>query len=241
MALSDPYTLEMPISSESGSMPWYQHIVDWIEAEIAGLSEKQLDFHDTSPEKEWMWWSCRTQVSHIAWDALVFTKKRAGHLLWPMGDVPEPIVWAEHQMGPNSKWDRVLDTDLFWEVPDLLDNLRLGIGWLTKLVDEQSIELLRSETRTVRGYEFLEYVITTLPRGARVADKDKRYFTYDLEGSLWMVFYEMLSHIRSIQRLKAHQGLELAIELPRVGYLRLPHYWGETNENGPGMMPLQNP
>jgi len=63
-----------------------------IEAELEGLSEKQLDFHDTSPEKEWMWWSFRTQVSHIAWDALVFTKKRAGHLLWPMGDVPEPII-----------------------------------------------------------------------------------------------------------------------------------------------------
>jgi len=108
----------------------------------------------------------------------------------------------------------VLDTDLFWEVPDLLANLRLGIGWLTKLVEEQSIELLRSETRTVRGYEFLEYVNTILPRGVRVADTDKRYFSYGLEGSLWMVFYEMLSHIRSIQRLKTHQGLELAIELP---------------------------
>ena len=147
-------------------------------------------------------------------------------------------TFLSRSYGPNTKWDRVLDTDLFWEVPDLLAKLRLGIGWLTKLVDEQSIELLRSETRTVRGYEFLEYVNTTLPRGVRVAETDKRYFTYDLEGSLWMVFYEMLSHIRSIQRLKSHQGLDLAIELPRVGYLRLPYYWGETNENGPGMTPL---
>jgi hypothetical protein len=36
----------------------------------------------------------------------------------------------------NTKWDRVLDTDLFWEVPDVLANLRLGISWLTKLVAE---------------------------------------------------------------------------------------------------------
>jgi len=45
-----------------------------------------------------------------------------------------------------------------------------------------------------------------------------------------MVFYETRSHIRSIQRLKTHLGLELAIELPRVGYLRLPHYWGKRTK-----------
>ena len=50
-----------------------------------------------------------------------------------------------------------------------------------------------------------------------------------------MVFYELLSHVRTIQRLKTYQGLETKVELPRVGYLRLPHYWGDTNENGPGM------
>ena len=48
----------------------------------------------------------------------------------------------------------------------------------------------------------------------------------------------MLSHIRTIQRLKLHQGLSLAVELPRVGYLRLPEYWGDTNTNGPAMTRL---
>lgn len=238
MALTSPDILEMPVSPATGAMPWYQHIVDWVEAEAAGLSTDQLDFHDGSPEKEWMWWSCRTQISHIAWDALVFTKRRAGHLLWPDGDVPEPINWVDHQMGPNNRWDRVLDTDLYWEVPDLLTKLRLGIEWLSELVEEETIELLRSEMRTVKGTDFWKYVITTLPRGACLAKGDSQSITYDLEGSLWMVFYEMLSHVRSIQRLKLHQGLGTAIELPRVGYLRLPHYWGETNENGPGMRRL---
>jgi len=238
MALTDPEILEMPTSPKSGAMPWYAHIVDWVEAEIADLSDAQLDFHDMSPDKEWMWWSCRTQVSHIAWDALVFTKRRAGHLLWPNGDIPQPINWVEHQMGPDNKWDRVLDTDFFWQISDILNHLRLGIDWLTRLVDEHSIELLRSETRTVKGTEFWKYVITTLPRGAGSDDQESGTITYDLEGSLWMVFYEMLSHIRSIQRLKLHQQLEPAVELPRVGYLRLPHYWGDTNDNGPGMTRL---
>lgn len=238
MALTDPNILEMPVDPGSGAMPWYHHIADWIEAETLELSGEQLDFHNSSPEKEWMWWSCRRQISHIAWDSLVFTKRRAGHLLWPNGDVPEPINWVDHQMGPNNRWDRVLDTDLFWEVPDLLAKLRLGISWLTQVVQEQPIEVFRSDFRTVRGTQFWNYVITTLPRGARISEEDERDIIYDLEGSLWMVFYEMLSHVRTVQRLKLHQGLETAVDLPKVGYLRLPHYWGETDENGPGMQRL---
>ncbi|MBM37028.1 MAG: hypothetical protein VX963_08840 [Actinomycetota bacterium] len=238
MALTSVEILEMPLDESSGAMPWYSHIVDWVELEISGLSDTQLDFHDPSPDKEWMWWSCRRQVSHIAWDALIFPKRRAGHLLWPDGNVPEPINWTEHQMGPNNKWDRFLDSDLFWEIPDLLDKLKLGVSWLTRLVEEQTTESLRSEMRTVRGTEFWKYVITTLPRGASADPEDDSSITYNLEGSLWMVFYEMLSHVRSIQRLKIHQGLTPSVNLPRVGYLRLPHYWGETNENGPGMKRL---
>ena len=45
-------------------------------------------------------------------------------------------------------------------------------------------------------------------------------------------------HIRTIQRLKEHQGLPLAVDLPRVGYLRLPEYWGEVDSNGPSMRRL---
>ena len=238
MALTRADIIEMPADETSGAMPWYPHIATWVEAEIAGLTDEQLDFHDPSPEREWMWWSCRRQVSHIAWDALVFTKRRAGHLLWPIEATPEPINWGEHQMGPNNKWDRLLDADLFWEVPDLLDKLKLGISWLTRLVEQESTETFRSEIKTVRGTQFWEYVITTLPRGAAASPEDNSQITYTLEGSLWMVFYEMLSHIRTIQRLKIHQGLTPNVDLPRVGYLRLPHYWGETNENGPGMRRL---
>jgi hypothetical protein len=67
-------------------------------------------------------------------------------------------------------------------------------------------------------------VIQTLPRGAAEDPERAGYIRYDLEGSLWMVFYENLSHIRTMQRFKRHQQLPLAVELPRVGSLRLPEY-----------------
>lgn len=235
MAHVSPDILEMPTDAGPGTMPWYPHIGDWVRAEIAGLTDEQLDFDDQAPDREWMWWSIRRQVSHIAWDALVFPSRRCADLLWPGEDTPDPIGWEEHRLGPDNRWDRELSRDRFWELDDILPMVDLGMSWLERVVTEQPIETLRATTKSVWGSYFWEYVITTLPRGAGPDPDVPGNLAYTLEGSLWMVFYEALSHVRSIQRLKLHQGLDLAVELPRVGYLRLPEYWGDTNANGPSM------
>jgi hypothetical protein len=238
VAVVDPSIVEMPEDATVGAMPPYRLLLDWVRAEVDGLTAAQLDLDDPSPDREWMWWSIRRQVSHIAWDALVFTHRRCAHLLWPDGDDPEPVVWKHHHLGPVMKYDRMLDEDLYWEVPDLIAKMELGIGWLERVVAERTIEELRADVTSIRGTYFWEYVIQVLPRGAGPDPDRDGYLRYDLEGSLWMVFYEQLAHIRTIQRLKVHQGLPPAVELPRVGYLRLPEYWGDTDANGPSMQRL---
>ncbi|MEL7156469.1 MAG: hypothetical protein AAFN30_07715 [Actinomycetota bacterium] len=238
MAPTSPDVVEMPTDPGPGTMPSYGLLLDWLRPELDGLTDSQLDHDDLHPDREWMWWSIRRQVSHMAWDSLIFPYRRCRELLWPDGDVPDPIDWAEHQMKPGARWDRVLAEDRFWAVPDLLDKLELGIGWLTTVVTEQPIERLRATTKSVHGTPFWAYVIQTLPRGANPVDDPPGHIHYDLEGSLWMVFYELATHIRTIQRLKIDQGLPTVVDLPRVGYLRLPEYWGETDANGPDMSRL---
>lgn len=238
MAPTDPTVTEMPADPGPGTMPTYRLLLEWLDAEIAGLDTAQLDFDDDHPDREWMWWSIRRQASHMAWDSLVFPHRRCAELLWPDGDVPAPIVWDDHRLGRKAKWDRVLDEDLFWEIPAIIEKLEVGIGWLTQAVEETSIEKLRATTESVHGTPFWAYVIQTLPRGAEMVDDPPAHIRYNLEGSLWMVFYELLTHVRTIQRLKRAQGLASAVELPRVGYLRLPEYWGDTDANGPGMRRL---
>ncbi|MEM7323829.1 MAG: hypothetical protein AAF531_12145 [Actinomycetota bacterium] len=238
MAPVDRDVIEMPDDPASGLMPPYRRLVEWVTAEVDGLADQQLDFDNLSPETEWMWWSIRRQVSHIAWDALVFPHRRCAHLLWPDGNDPEPIVWKHHHLGPDMKYDRLLDEDLYWQVPDLIEKMAIGIAWLEQVVADNPIQVLREDRTSVRGTYFWEYVITTLPRGAGPDPDRGGFISYTLEASLWMVFYEQLSHIRTIQRLKSVQGLTPAVTLDRVGYLRLPEYWGDTDRNGPSMQRL---
>lgn len=238
MAHTSPDVVEMPVDPGPGTMPTYSLLLDWTRAETEGLTDAQLDYDDTHPDREWMWWSIRRQVSHIAWDALVFTRRRCGRLLWPDGNEPSPIDWDAHRLGPKATWDRVLDETKFWALPELFEMMALGNSWLTEVVTTQPTETLRSTVETIHGNHFWAYVITTLPRGAELVDDPPGHIRYTLEGSLWMVFYEQMTHIRTIQRLKEHQGLPLAVELPRVGYLRLPEYWGEVDSNGPSMRRL---
>lgn len=241
MANVDRNVIEMPDDPAPGLMPPYRRVADWLRAETDGLTDAQLDVADRSPEREWMWWSIRQQVSHIAWDALVFTHRRCGHLLWPDGNAPEPIPWADLHLGPNAKADRLLEDPPHHTLDDLFSYVDLGLGWLDQLVTTQPIDALRADVASVRATYFWQYVITTLPRGAGPDPERPGFLRYQLEASLWMVFYETLAHVRTVQRLKSFQGLALAVELPRVGYLRLPEYWGDTNANGPSMKRIPIP
>ena len=56
--------------------PDYPEFYRWLQQETAGLSDAQLDFDSQDPEQEWMWWSIRRQVSHIACCVLVFAYRR---------------------------------------------------------------------------------------------------------------------------------------------------------------------
>lgn len=238
MARVDPSVLEMPDEAAPGTMPYFSHIDLWLRAEVDGLSDEQLDLDDQSPERELMWWSIRRQISHIAWVSLIFAKRRCGMLLWPDGDIPEPIVWAEHHQGRNNKHGLRLDPELFWDVPDLLDKLDLGLSWMRYVVASHPVETFREMVESRHSTLFWDDAITVLPRGAWHDPDDERMIVNTLECAIWMLFYEMASHIRSIQRIKEIQGLASAVELTRFGYLRLPHYWGETDAPAPSITKL---
>jgi len=219
--------------------PDYQEFYTWLCREVDGLSDTQLDLDAQDPTQEWMWWSIRRQVSHMAWDLLIVMYKRCRMFLWPDGNLPTPIRWEDHTPLAAMKFDRRLDETLYWDMPVLLDKVKLGANWATQVVSTVPIETLRA-TQTIRtGTPFWRHVMQVIPRGAWVDTHNPNHFHYTLEASLWMLYWEVLTHLYTIQRLKRVQGLPLRLDLPRVGYLTLPEYTGETTASAPGFSLLR--
>jgi hypothetical protein len=52
----------------------------------------------------------------------------------------------------------------------------------------------------------------------------------DLEGTGRHLYFEALTHLYNIQRLKRAQGLSAGIDLPRVGYYVLPGWDNDLQE-----------
>ena len=218
--------------------PDYQAFYGWLCQEVEGLTEAQLDFDAHDPAHEWMWWSIRRQVSHMAWDLLIVMYRRCHMLLWPDGNVPTPIRWDDHRLG-TMQYDRVLDERLFWQLAVLLDKVKLGVHWATQVVTTVPVDTLRATVSRHRGTPFWRHVIQVLPRGAWVDAQDPQWMHFTLEGSLWMLYYEVLTHLYTIQRLKRAQDLPTRVVLPRVGYLTLPEYTGEATVPGASFVPLR--
>ena len=218
--------------------PEYQQVYQWLCQEVDGLTDAQLDFDSQDPAQEWMWWSIRRQVSHIAWVLLVFPHRRCHMFLWPDGNIPAPIRWQDHTLA-SMKFDRRLDETRYWEPADLLDKARLGVGWMTQVVTTVPAETIRATRSVHRGTPFWRHVMQVIPRGVWIEDDDPHHIHYTLEASLWMLYWEVLTHGYTIQRLKRAQNLPIRVTLPRVGYLTLPEYTGETETPGPEFVPLR--
>ena len=72
--------------------PDYQEFHRWLSEETAGLNDAQLDFDSQDPAQEWMWWSIRRQMSHIAC-VLLNSYLRAGKVM--VDRHPQASIYAQ--------------------------------------------------------------------------------------------------------------------------------------------------
>ena len=219
--------------------PDYQKFYRWLGQETAGLSDAQLDFDSQDPAQEWMWWSIRRQVSHIACVVLVFAYRRCHMFLWPDGTIPAPIRWEDHIPMAASKFDRCLDDTLYYDLETLLEKAKIGVDWVTQVPSMAPVDTIRATHSVHTGTHFWRHVMQVIPRGAWIDEQDPTRLHFTLEASLWMLYWEVLVHLYTIQRLKRAQDLPTKVTIPRVGYLTLPEYTGETAHPAPPQVPLR--
>ena len=191
--------------------PEYASLYDLIAPEVEGLSDEQLDF--SSDRWEWSKWSIRTQLSHMASLLYRWMLLRWGDTLFPDGEHGVEDVEGVAQ----SKNDRRMDDDRYWELPTILQGLREGINLVRRVLSEHDVAYLRSHTYLMDWSNQWDLMNKAHPSGiSRTEDPRKGLMT--LEATMRHMYFEETTHLFNIQRLKRAQGLPTVVDVPRVGY-----------------------
>jgi hypothetical protein len=191
--------------------PEYQQLYDLVAAEIVPLTAAQLDF--SSSQWAWAEWSIRRQLSHMAFAMYTWLLARWGTTLFPdnnhgVEDVPGLIA---------SAYDRRLDEQRYWETPVLLGKFQEAIALVQRVLTQRSVGFLRRHTLRRDFPAQWHLMIQAHPTGVTPApEPDKLIMT--LEATFRHLYFEEITHLYNIQRLKRAQGLPTVLEVPRVGY-----------------------
>ena len=206
-----------PITDESpGSalFPEYDTLYELIANEVEGLTDEQLDW--TSHDYGWAEWSIRVQLSHMA--SLIYR-----WLILRWGDVTFPD--GEHGVEDvdglaASPFDRRMDETKYYDLPVILSKLQEGIDLTRRVLSERNVGFLRAHSVTVTLNESWGLMIKAHPT-AVTPTEDPSTVNMQMEGSIRHVYFEEITHLFNIQRLKRAQGLSTVSNLPRVGYWAL--------------------
>ena len=142
--------------------------------------------------------------------------------MFPNGAPVDAPDLEETKTLTDSKYDRRMDEDLYWEVNVLLDKLGQGIGLGQAILSTETVVSMRT-----KEFEFADdgewpwfYNIhgPGLRRDAQIPTK----VWFSLETIFNHRYYEHITHLYNIQRIKLAQGLSISVKIPIEGYMALP-------------------
>jgi hypothetical protein len=187
-----------------------------IETEIEGLTDAQLDFE--SDQWGWSQWSIRRNLSHMASGDVRWLVQRWGEVLFPDG--PPEIDDLEGIL--NSPYDRRLDERVYWDVPAIMGKLREGLALSQEVLNRETVGSIQSKEVPVPYAADSLWFSAAHPTGTRRDPDNPEQGFLSLEATFRHRYYEYLTHLYNIQRLKRAQGLAARVEVPFEGYWALP-------------------
>ncbi len=188
-------------------------------AEVTGLTEQQLDFE--SDKWGWSGWSIRRQLSHMASGNFRWFWQRWGAAMHPNGlpsGLPSPEeTWAL----TRSKYNRRLDEDIYWDIGVILEKLHQGLALGQTILANETIGSMRG-----KEFEFADdgewpWYYNIHPGLRRDTEVPTRIW-FTLETIFRHRYFEHITHLYNIQRIKLAQGLSTESVVPIEGYMSLP-------------------
>jgi hypothetical protein len=191
--------------------PEYGELYDLVVREVGGMTEAQLDF--CSDQWAWAEWSIRYQLSHMAFVPHMWLLVRWGDTLFPDGD-----HGVEDLQGlVASGFDRRLDEHRYRELQVILEKLHSGIELAQRILTERNVGFLRGHTYLRDFPDHWRLMKQAHRIGITPAD-DPSKLVMTLEATFRHIYFEELTHLYNIQRLKRAQRLSANVEVPHVGY-----------------------
>jgi hypothetical protein len=197
--------------------PQYEsELYQMMAGEVEGLTDEQLDFE--SDRWEWSKWSIRRNLSHLASGDFRWLVVRWGDQLFPGG--PPDI----EDLGSiiNSPFDRRLDETRYWAVADILEKLREGLDLSRSILSRETVASIREKEIPNPRAGLWASFSDAHPRGVRPDPDNQGQVLISLEATFRHRYYEYITHLYNIQRLKRAQGLPARVQIPFEGYWALP-------------------
>lgn len=186
--------------------------------ELSDLTDESLDF--TSERWGWSQWSIRQNLSHMAFGPYNWFWGRWKEILFP-GGLPNG---RELDDLLNLARDRQLDAEKYWELNDLLAKLRESLNFGKTILESETVGSCKSKAIEVDGTKMWIGLIESGYGGITLDNHNAERMHVTLEATFRHRYFEHITHLYNIQRLKKAQGLPTKIEIPIEGYLALP-WW----------------
>ena len=197
--------------------PQFARLHDMVASEVEDLTEAHLDW--SSDRWEWSKWSIRFQVSHIASFFYGWLLERWGQELFPQG-FDELGLMANYVKSPGGWW---MDEARYPDLPSLLKKVKDGVELAQHILAGETLGSMRiKEVPRPKGPTLWRQLEKAHPTGTRWTEPDTIHLT--LEATFRHLYYEAITHLYNIQRLKRAQGLTAKVEVPFEGYWALPDW-----------------
>ncbi len=187
-----------------------------ISVEVQDLTDAQLDFE--SDRWEWSKWSIRRNLSHMASGDFRWFWTRWGEELFPEGLANSREIEALL----DSPYDRRLDESKFWAVDDILGILRKGLDFAWSVLSSETVGSMGSKEIESADSELWSGIRLANYTGIRLKPDHPGRIYISLEATFRHRYFEHITHLYNIQRLKRAQGLAPVADIPMEGYLALP-------------------
>tara|TARA_Y100000590_G_scaffold327866_1_gene372227 strand:+ start:324 stop:968 length:645 start_codon:yes stop_codon:yes gene_type:complete len=192
----------------------FETLYSIIASEITDLTDEQLDY--TSDNWEWAGWSIRNQISHMSLLILRWLISRWGSTIFPLGDHGVANIEKLSQ----SKSDGRLDDDIYWEINELSNLLEQFINLAIRVLKDNSMEFMASKKIDRDATPQWEMMAKAHPHGV-TSEGSPAKGSMTLEATMRHIYFEEITHLYNIQRLKKAQGLRINSVIPEVGYWTL--------------------